>query len=243
MARDLLSVQASTVASESAFSLSGRVLSIRRTRLTPASLEMCICLKDHLDAQELKQHTSNLEGNSDGNLRELSGEEAWEAIENFAQGQKEWDNPPNIIFKQEVANLKAQLKRLIGNEDVWVEMHRDISLGDKRGIEPPIKSHSPDSFRMKVVDNLTIHTPSSSLVASSDPNDMYCYYRPCIDDPKRHYRFKPGLLGHSGSLGVDFSKSEMIEDDLELESKEVCFLGRGLNSPVRKKEVEKVRIK
>ncbi|GJY47724.1 zinc finger BED domain-containing protein RICESLEEPER 2 [Tanacetum coccineum] len=62
MARDLLSVQASTVASESAFSLSGRVLSIRRTRLTPASLEMCICLKDHLDAQERIQHTSNLEG-------------------------------------------------------------------------------------------------------------------------------------------------------------------------------------
>nr|GEW41467.1 hypothetical protein [Tanacetum cinerariifolium] len=25
----------------------------------------------------------------DGNLRELSGEEAWENIENFAQGQKE----------------------------------------------------------------------------------------------------------------------------------------------------------
>ncbi|GJQ97485.1 zinc finger BED domain-containing protein RICESLEEPER 2 [Tanacetum coccineum] len=50
MARDLLSVQASTVASKSAFSLTGRVLSIRRTRLTPASLEMCICLKDHLDA-------------------------------------------------------------------------------------------------------------------------------------------------------------------------------------------------
>nr|GEW96491.1 zinc finger BED domain-containing protein RICESLEEPER 2 [Tanacetum cinerariifolium] len=62
MARDLLSVQASTVASESTFSLSGRVLSIRRTRLTPASSKMCICLKDHLDAQKRIQHTSNLEG-------------------------------------------------------------------------------------------------------------------------------------------------------------------------------------
>nr|GEX04013.1 zinc finger, BED-type, phospholipase-like, homeodomain-like protein [Tanacetum cinerariifolium]GEZ79984.1 zinc finger, BED-type, phospholipase-like, homeodomain-like protein [Tanacetum cinerariifolium] len=49
-------------ASESAFSLSGRGLLIRRTRLTPASLKMCICLKDHLDAQEPIQHTSNLEG-------------------------------------------------------------------------------------------------------------------------------------------------------------------------------------
>nr|GEY35462.1 hypothetical protein [Tanacetum cinerariifolium] len=61
---------------------------------------------------------------ADGNLRELSGEEAWEAIENFSQGQKEWDNPLSIIFKQKVANLKAQAKRLFGNENVWVEMHR-----------------------------------------------------------------------------------------------------------------------
>ncbi|KAD5508283.1 hypothetical protein E3N88_15986 [Mikania micrantha] len=62
MARDLLSVQASTVASEFAFSPSGRVLSIRRTRLTPASLEMCICLKDHLDAMERVQNHTLLEG-------------------------------------------------------------------------------------------------------------------------------------------------------------------------------------
>ncbi|GJZ97761.1 zinc finger BED domain-containing protein RICESLEEPER 2 [Tanacetum coccineum] len=61
MAIDIISVQASSVASESAFSTSGRVLSIRRTRLTPASLEMCMCLKDHLDAQELKQDKCPLE--------------------------------------------------------------------------------------------------------------------------------------------------------------------------------------
>ncbi|GJW83190.1 zinc finger BED domain-containing protein RICESLEEPER 2-like protein [Tanacetum coccineum] len=40
MALDILSVQASSVASESAFSTSGRILSIRRTRLTAESLEM-----------------------------------------------------------------------------------------------------------------------------------------------------------------------------------------------------------
>nr|GEV41554.1 hypothetical protein [Tanacetum cinerariifolium] len=48
-------------ASESAFLTSGRVLSIRRTRLTPASLEMCMCLKDHLDAKERKQDKCPLE--------------------------------------------------------------------------------------------------------------------------------------------------------------------------------------
>ncbi|GJT97872.1 zinc finger, CCHC-type containing protein [Tanacetum coccineum] len=60
MAMDIISVQATSVASESVFSTSGRVLSIRRTRLTPASLEMCMCLKDHLDAQKRKQHKSGL---------------------------------------------------------------------------------------------------------------------------------------------------------------------------------------
>ncbi|GKA60632.1 hypothetical protein Tco_0760039 [Tanacetum coccineum] len=63
----------------------------------------------------------------DENLRELSGEQVWEAIENFAQGQKEWDNPPNFISKQELANLKARAKRLFENEEVWVEMHRGIA--------------------------------------------------------------------------------------------------------------------
>nr|GEY37568.1 zinc finger BED domain-containing protein RICESLEEPER 2 [Tanacetum cinerariifolium] len=61
MAMDILSVQATLVASESAFSTSERVLSIRRTRLTPASLEMCMCLKDQMDAQGRKQDKSTLE--------------------------------------------------------------------------------------------------------------------------------------------------------------------------------------
>ncbi|GKB75008.1 zinc finger BED domain-containing protein RICESLEEPER 2 [Tanacetum coccineum] len=52
MARDVLSVQATSVASEYAFSISGRVLSNKRTRLTPVSLEMCMCLKDYLNVNE-----------------------------------------------------------------------------------------------------------------------------------------------------------------------------------------------
>nr|GEY21590.1 zinc finger BED domain-containing protein RICESLEEPER 2 [Tanacetum cinerariifolium] len=61
MAMDLISVQASSVASEFTFSTSGRALSIRRTRLTPASLEMCMCLNDHLDAKKRKQDKCPLE--------------------------------------------------------------------------------------------------------------------------------------------------------------------------------------
>ncbi|GJV07527.1 hypothetical protein Tco_1345183 [Tanacetum coccineum] len=101
----------------------------------------------------------------------------------------------------------------------------DVCLGKERGPEPPIKPHSSNGFRMKELDNLTIHTLPSPHVASFHPKDMYCYYHPCIDDPKKHYGFKPGLLGHSGSLGVDFYNLKMIEDDWQLESKEVSFLG------------------
>nr|GEX98280.1 hypothetical protein [Tanacetum cinerariifolium] len=70
----------------------------------------------------------------------------------------------------------------------------EVDLGEERDPEPPSKPPSPDSFRMKEVDHLTIHTPPSPHVASFHPKDTYCYYHPCIDDPKRHYGFKPGLL-------------------------------------------------
>nr|GEZ51973.1 CBL-interacting serine/threonine-protein kinase 9-like isoform X1 [Tanacetum cinerariifolium] len=56
-----LVIVARNLAFESTFLTTGRVLSIRRTRLTLASLEMCMRLKDHLDAQERKQHKSGLE--------------------------------------------------------------------------------------------------------------------------------------------------------------------------------------
>ncbi|PWA48753.1 zinc finger BED domain-containing protein RICESLEEPER 3 [Artemisia annua] len=61
MAWDLLAIPGSTVASESVFSTSKRVLSIRRTRFTPTSLEIGICFKDHLDAAEHIQYISSLE--------------------------------------------------------------------------------------------------------------------------------------------------------------------------------------
>ncbi|GJV45169.1 hypothetical protein Tco_1429705 [Tanacetum coccineum] len=63
-----------------------------------------------------------LDFTADGNLRELSGEEAWKAIDSFAQGQKEWDKPFIAITKEELAILRAQIDELVGNKKVWVEM-------------------------------------------------------------------------------------------------------------------------
>nr|GEV21333.1 putative reverse transcriptase domain-containing protein [Tanacetum cinerariifolium] len=79
----------------------------------------------------------------------------------------------------------------------------DVNLGRKRGTNPPIKPHSLDTLRVKVLDNLTIRTPPSSLVVLFHLKDMYCYHHSCLGDPKKHYGFKPGSLGQGGSLGVD----------------------------------------
>lgn len=50
MARDVLAVPASTVASESAFSTGGRVISDYRSRLSSDTVEALICLQDWLKA-------------------------------------------------------------------------------------------------------------------------------------------------------------------------------------------------
>ncbi|GJV82442.1 zinc finger BED domain-containing protein RICESLEEPER 2-like protein [Tanacetum coccineum] len=73
--RDLLSVQASTVASKSAFPVTGRVISPRRKKFTPTSVEVCICLKDHLDSMERIQHISPLEGELERVEEQIHAEE------------------------------------------------------------------------------------------------------------------------------------------------------------------------
>ncbi|GJS85994.1 hypothetical protein Tco_0752535 [Tanacetum coccineum] len=45
----------------------------------------------------------------------------------------------------------------------------DASLGNERGLKPPIKPYSSDGFRMKKVDHLTIHTLPLPHMASFHP--------------------------------------------------------------------------
>ncbi|GJT27701.1 hypothetical protein Tco_0907976, partial [Tanacetum coccineum] len=103
-------------------------------------------------------------------------------------GQKERDKPFKAITKQELASLRAQANGLFGNEKIWVEIPReilsvdepepqllpnslplDLDLGDKRGNDPPINPLIPGSFRLKVVDQLTIHIPPSPHIAILSP--------------------------------------------------------------------------
>ena len=52
IAHDLLAVQVSTVASESAFSAGGRVVDPFRSRLDPEMVEALICMKDWVAAEK-----------------------------------------------------------------------------------------------------------------------------------------------------------------------------------------------
>ncbi|GKB36307.1 hypothetical protein Tco_0881249 [Tanacetum coccineum] len=142
---------------------------------------------------------------ADGNLRELSGEEAWEAIENFTQGQKEWDNPPNIISEQEVANLKAQAKRLFGNKNVWVEMHRGIAW-DK--VENPDPQSAP-----QVLPSFEEYTPPVTYPEEVEENVGI----PMEVEPLDHIKLEDlGLITFSQDI---FLKSREIPsvDELELQ--------------------------
>ncbi|GJW61758.1 hypothetical protein Tco_0111093 [Tanacetum coccineum] len=59
---------------------------------------------------------------ADGDLMELSAEEAWEKLENFVQCDKKWDNPVNVTSEQELASLRAQANKFFRNKKVWVKM-------------------------------------------------------------------------------------------------------------------------
>nr|GEV54922.1 hypothetical protein [Tanacetum cinerariifolium] len=107
------------------------------------------------------------------------------------------ESQPKKTYKEdlECEMVRVKISRCMSwlcSTNAYDEPIGSLGLGDKRGPEPPIKLHSPDSFRMKEVDHLIIHTPPSSHVASFYPKDVYFYYHPCIDDPKKHYGFKPG---------------------------------------------------
>ncbi|KAL1223810.1 Zinc finger BED domain-containing protein RICESLEEPER 2 [Cardamine amara subsp. amara] len=71
MARDLLAIHVSTVASESAFSTGGRVLDRFRSSLTPRTVEALICTQDwyrddeeDLNVEELLDELENIESGS-----------------------------------------------------------------------------------------------------------------------------------------------------------------------------------
>ncbi|KAG8072717.1 hypothetical protein GUJ93_ZPchr0006g42464 [Zizania palustris] len=57
LAKDIITVPVSTISSESAFSLTGRIIEDRRRRLKPEMVEMLACIKDWEAADARMQHT------------------------------------------------------------------------------------------------------------------------------------------------------------------------------------------
>ena len=77
MARDLLTILASTVASESCFSAGGRVVSEKRARLSPSTIEALICLKDWSLAKSRKQDAEQEEQLAEELMNIVSSRPDW----------------------------------------------------------------------------------------------------------------------------------------------------------------------
>nr|GEW08536.1 ribonuclease H-like domain-containing protein [Tanacetum cinerariifolium] len=184
---------------------------------------------------------------ADGNLKELSGEEAWDAIENFDQGQKGWDNPQNIISEQEVANLKAQAKILFGNENVWVEMHRGISWDKVENPDPQstsqvllsIKEYTPPVTYPKEVEETIgipikvepfVKTPLEDLGLNTCNHDIPLSSNeiPSFDEPEPQFlpNFSPLDVNLGDKKGTDPLIKPHSPDSFRIKEVEVLRLCR-----------------
>ncbi|CAM8889600.1 unnamed protein product [Rhodiola kirilowii] len=77
MAKDILSVPASTVASEAAFSAGGRVVSDKRASLSPNTIEALICLKDWSLAKDRMQEAAAEEAAAEEMMNALASRPDW----------------------------------------------------------------------------------------------------------------------------------------------------------------------
>lgn len=90
VARDLLTVPASTVASEAAFSAGGRVVSEKRASLSPNTIQALICLKDWKLADARKQDIEQEEHRTEDKLTARLARPNWmTALEGMESGTTE----------------------------------------------------------------------------------------------------------------------------------------------------------
>ncbi|GJS59205.1 hypothetical protein Tco_0653989 [Tanacetum coccineum] len=183
----------------------------------------------HLDS--LSRHIINL--TAEGDLRRFSDIGALYAIEDCAQYDKKSSSPTSDISDETIANPNAQIVRddmvrvYVPRCMAWLDYDEHVdslsTMDNEVGVtSPESTTQTLLSFEEYTPPNIT--TPPLPHVANSHPKGVYSYYNPGIDDPKRHYGFKLGLLGKSVSLGVDISNWEMFDDDWGFESKEVSPL-------------------
>ncbi|GJT58988.1 hypothetical protein Tco_1002521 [Tanacetum coccineum] len=158
---------------------------------------------------------------SGGNLKGLSAEEAWEAIEDCAQCNKQWKNPTSTISDQTIANLKDQL---VGNEVVrvkipscmsWLDAY-DEPLGDLDMVEDKVDDQSPQSTP-QVLSPFEVYTPPVTYPKEVEES----LGTPMEEEPLDQTKLKDlGLTNHV----IPFSYREIPNFD-ELEPQSQPFPG------------------
>jgi hypothetical protein len=94
---------------------------------------------------------------------------------------------------------------------------------------PPIKPKDSGNLTLKVVDPKPCRE-EADIGTDHDPTYLH---DPFMSDHKKHYGFKPGLLGQDGFPTRSLSK--LIEND--------PFIGENFNSPIEQSELGKVMMK
>lgn len=89
MARDLLTIPASTVASESCFSAGGRVLSEKMTSLSPNTVEALICLKDWALANSRMQDQAQDEQHAEELMNIRASRPDWMTASEMVESESE----------------------------------------------------------------------------------------------------------------------------------------------------------
>ncbi|GJV54352.1 hypothetical protein Tco_1450093 [Tanacetum coccineum] len=88
----------------------------------------------------------------------------------------------------------------------------DVNLGDKRGTDSPINPYSPRSFRMKLVEPLTIHTPPPPHVAYFHRNDVYHYYHPHLMLSRKAHLLENMQIPSVGCVETAFVTPSRVPD-------------------------------
>nr|GEV24530.1 reverse transcriptase domain-containing protein [Tanacetum cinerariifolium] len=108
----------------------------------------------------------------------------------------------------------------------------DVNLGGKRGTDPPINPYSPGSFRMKVVEPLTIHTQPSPHVA-------YFHRTGIFKEKKKFILYNPGdgvRINPDGVTSIDVI-NEILREDLDALLVEGSKILHSIEGTILKEEI------
>ncbi|GKC22301.1 hypothetical protein Tco_1024451 [Tanacetum coccineum] len=184
-----------------------------------------------------------------GRLRKMSAEKAWATIEELARYKDEGWNDPTVSEKgglnYENPNLE-QLLRIMECKEAFEDLVMNFILDQEEKVKQLEEYMGViGSDFMQLSSEVVGKLKEEIRMEENRTKKIKKITRevPIFNEPESQPQPLPGLLGHSGSLGVDFLNFEMIEDDWQLEPKEVSFLKEGLNLPVWPKELEKGRMK